>query len=821
MKRQATRHTDGTRGRVLRVLVRLCIGWLCVGWLALPGLSLALAQAEPEEEKPQEVLGFSIPNTRIAQVRMQHATDHIAAKRWNEAIAELQALIETHGSELIPSEDEQENSARVFRGAAGWAAEQLVGLPEDARRLYERRYGPASTAALALARRQSNRQALSAVAERWPATQAAIGAWWTLGDLELEYGNHVLARRAWSRALGLRLAPTSARFKAGFDGESLSLWEDRLERLDATDTASVLGERERAAFAISSLSEENPISEGQPFSSPMRGNLRLPGTGEGAHGAPGPGASSWPRPFRLPAGSPFERGMHNLFPVRMGDLVFISDSLQLFAIHAYSGALVWSSELSKGWLELGDDRQEFYKGISRQDTMIAPAASENIVVSAHQVPVSDIHNEEFRRIAITTVIPDRRLYAYDTQSGRELWNHHPPPGWDGESGDFVDRMSVAGPPVVSGSRIFAPYYRMYGRIEFYVACFDLASGERLWSTQLVSGQRELNMFARSEREFSAPPVRVEGDRILVLTQLGAVAAIDLFTGKILWETLYDQIAPPQRSHFGAQPIKNIWRNAAPVVADGVVIATPFDCLDLLGFDLEDGAALWSVRHERIDRIAGQSRSEIDLLLGADDRTVYLGSWPVLALRAQGGLHREAPTDLAWRYPGGEIEGLEYTTARPLLLDDRVLIPTRAERIDVDRFGGGRRHKSLPWKGGRNGNLLVEDGTLYALTTQSLDGYFEWDMLLARGQRDYEEAGQDFTSSLYLSSLLVERSRTELEAGRTVLARDWLAQAEEILDPFLEEKLTSSALESQMHSLLRMRGKVFVDLADGATAASAL
>lgn len=790
-----------------------------MGWIGIGAVTAAAAQDEDETR----ITGFSIPNTRSAKALSERAASHVEAKRYNEAIEDLQELIESHRAELVPVPGRRSSGQAVHRGAAGWAAEILGKLPRKARELYRARFAKRARAALDLARSKGDRQAIINLAERWPATEQAITAWWVLGDLELEIGNLSQARESWMRALTQHLIDRVGWSRYTYDGELEGDWTAALAEIETAGFELRAGERQRCDFAIASLAETHPLAEASRLRQVPQGSLRLPGPDEGAQGTPGPDASTWPRPFKIPVPHPFEPGNSgNLFPVRVGDLVFLSNSLSLFAVNAYSGNLRWASEQPPGWDGLSSrDRDEFFEGIAPRDTMIAPAASERVVVSAHQVPVTDLENATFRNIAITTIIPDRRLYAYDVQSGEELWNHHPPETWDGESGSFTDRVSVAGPPVINASRVIVPVHRMYGRIEFYVACYDLVTGEPLWTTQLVSGQRELNMFARAEREFSAPPVRIEGDRVVVLTQLGAVAVLDLFSGSILWESLYDQIVPPTRSSFSAQRIKNYWRNAAPVVADGVIVVTPFDSRNLIGFDLASGETLWTVPHAYIDQLAGPYRDDVNLLIGADRNTVYLGGWPVMALRSSGGLRREEPIELAWRYPAGEIENDNSTSARAVLLSDRIIIPTRNERIEVDRFGGGRRHKSVPWKSGRSGNLLVQDGTLYTLTSGHLDGYFEWDMLLERGRRAYEEAEGDRDSSLYLASLLSERSRTEREAGRTALARNWLVEAEALLEPFLVSDDIDAAITAEMHSLLRTRGRVFIDLADGASAMKAL
>src|SRR5262249_54707781 len=206
-----------------------------------------------------------------------------------------------------------------------------------------------------------------------------------------------------------------------------------------------------------------------------------------------PEMDSWPEPRMLPS-HPFGRPRDQpdaLFPVRAGDALLVSTSLRLIALHAWSGSVLWDSGEPEGWSSIVDPkkRAEFFEGIDTSAAIVAPAVGGRVALAALQIPVTFIDRVTYgTSVLVTTIIPDRRLFAFDLESGRPLWSHQPPPDWDGESGEFAQRMSVAGPPIVCGSRVLAPFYRLQGRIDYHVGCFDLETGKLLWSTALISGQ---------------------------------------------------------------------------------------------------------------------------------------------------------------------------------------------------------------------------------------------------------------------------------------------------------------------------------------------
>lgn len=766
-----------------------------------------------------EVHPFSIPNTRGASDLAALAQEHLDAQRWDDAISVLQRIIEQHDGALLGptrpiatlasgGERSLPSQQDVYPGAADWARRRLAALPSDALAIYRSRYDQRSAVALDQAREDYDQASLANLAERWPQTQAAPLAWWSLGDLEFEAGHIDAARFAWARALRTELRTPELRLATAEDWYTgLALLEER--RPGAA--ASGIGSRvELSAATYDPLSPWSLSSGGRDS---RTSELRLTGPGEGALEVPGADASSWPRSFPMPA-QPFSVHADMLWhAVSADDLVLFSTSRRLVAVNMWSGAEQWSTGEPRGWENLRQsERKEFTLGLDTRDALFAPAVADGIVVAPLQVPYARHRNEDYDNIPILRIIPEWRLFAWDLQTGEELWDHNIPDRWDGESGSFAQRMRVAGPPVIAASRVLVPIYRLEGRIGFHVACYDLTTGRLLWSKQLISGQRELNMFSRPGWAFSAPPVRVEGDRVICLTQLGTLASLDLFTGALQWETLYEQLPLPRRRSFDADRRPSTWRNTPPVVANGLVLATPVDSEELIAADLETGSLLWSMRQSKISRAAEGYVPDVDLLLGADDETVYLGGRRLIALERAGGLRLGVPRR-RWSFGEAKIRE-ENSRAWPVLTADRIIVPTTTARLEIERKQG-RLLADTPWLAGQGGNLLAVDGALFTLNSRHLSGYFEWDVLLERARREHREAPQSRDSVRNLAALLAERGRNDQRAGYSESARSWLAESVQLLTDFRTSQTGEADAEllAELHLALRSHAEVQSDLAD--------
>jgi outer membrane protein assembly factor BamB len=759
-------------------------------------IAVCSAQQSPVDRSDDvQPRGFAIPDTRLARALRDRAAEQIAAKRWPEAIAALQDLLVSHRGEVLRIDSDENNSdsgQTQHRGVGDWAREQLLALPADARASYRDRYAGEAAAALERARLACDRHELVEVARRYPLCDAARDAWWTLGDIELETGNHDAALQAWQRAadlahtLGTELTPAArARLEYGSGGDSP-------------------GEPDAAAHTRATL--------------------------------PGADCASWRRRIDSPGPMPIDPRLGDQFallPCVAGDTLLVSDSMRLFAFDAWTGATRWTSDEAPGWDTVDArkyvldgskpiERRDFFSAIQRRALMIQPAAAAGVAVAALQIPVTHIRNTDFQgQFKMTTIMPDRRLFAFDLATGAPLWNHMPPVLWDGESGTVSERLRVAAPPVIVGSRIVVPVYRMQGRVDMHVACFDLFTGRTLWSTALISGQLELNMFGRPEKEFCAAPVCIAGDRVIVLTQLGAVAALDLYGGDILWETLYDQIGVPAAQRWRGTPDRRqIWNNTAPVVAGNVVVATPIDSEDMLGLDLESGALAWS--SGRFTRYAsGEARVT---LLGADETTVWIAGAKIVSARAPRGLaERGGPSEIS---ESGDVSEGANVVPRPALTARNVIVAGQTRRVALDRFALKREDRlaSAPWEPDQSaGHVVVADGALFFTTPKFVTACIDWPIVEKRYRERSEANPADITAALEYARILERRGEALLDDRHLGPARELLARARATL----EARGTGVArdargeLDAELHAVLYLEARASIAAADAPAALESL
>jgi outer membrane protein assembly factor BamB len=766
-----------------RLLAFLLLPGALVG--SLPGR----AAAEPQDERDEPQF-FSLPEDRDARALADLALDHLHARRWNEALGALERLILVHSGSILPPAYRTSRDLPSVHpaqpGAAAWARGVLGELDDETLGPWRERHEPADTRALADARASGDRRALSRLSRLGRLSARSAQALLVEGDLELERGAVAEATAAWLQARELDPEPE---LEAALDA--------RLSVVDALP---------------------------RPADPPRSSLTRDPGGSGGgwtAGALPRRDTKPWFTPLDLaPFGLARTDFYPALFPVLVGDRLLVSSSLRVFCLDAFTGEIGWQVGPPAGWDELSDkQRNDLFSHVNRPQILVAPAVGGRVVVAPLQLPFSTEPEETWQQIEIQRMIPQRRLYAFDLETGRALWDHAPELAWNAKeqrfvartARDYAEEMRVAAPPVVAGSRVLVPCYRLQGRIDFHVACYALETGELLWATAVVSGQRIVNMFGRPQEEYVGAPVVLDDSRVIVQTDLGTIAVLDLFTGEILWESRYRQIPLPDPKGWGTQQRPIVWRVSPPIVVGDVVVATPSDSSEIAAFAVDDGRVLWTQSESALQNLDSKRLYGYDLLVGADETSVLLAGAKLGVLRKAGGIASTAPFDVAWPPQVlEEDEDVRVGSQRlpwPLVGGESILLSHRSRRRVVDRSSGTeRRFLEAENEWSWFGNVIVTRGALFSVGSQGVAGFLDWNQLLEGPRARLAFDPDDDDAILELARLYVRRSEVESSTGDEGAALAGLRAAREALRPVREHLLAVEPPDERM--LARLDAELF-------------
>jgi len=409
------------------------------------------------------------------------------------------------------------------------------------------------------------------------------------------------------------------------------------------------------------------------------------------------------------------RSQLELVPVREGDAVLVSTTLRLYVFEAATGARRWTAGPPAGWHALRpDDQKALFAGLDGRRGFVAPAAGGGVALAALQVPMARHETDLWQGIVIQNAIPERRLFAFDLATGRALWDHAPPPGWNGTSGPFAQRMRVVGPPLVAGGSVLVPCSYDESSIDYQVACYALDSGELRWRTFVTRGQVERAYLGGEFLEFVAAPLVLDAARGRVIAQsgLGLLVALDLSSGEIVWRAGYEPI--PLAKTRSYQPPRRAfpWRMTPPLVVGDTLLATPPDSAVLLALDLGDGHELWRRSVQALSALDHRETMAFDQLIGAEGGVLYLGGAKLGALEIVGGLRSPRFPVSLWTRPVEKPEAC----GRAQLSGETLLVPTPSGSRVFER-GSGEPRGSIEHEEGRG--VLCEKEALFVLTAKGL------------------------------------------------------------------------------------------------------
>ena len=237
-----------------------------------------------------------------------------------------------------------------------------------------------------------------------------------------------------------------------------------------------------------------------------------------------------------------------------------------------------------------------------------------------------MHFDHYFGYEINAEVPVRGLIAFDGATSQPLWKvsedplrdaagllNRPggrrlpprgritkPPGRSaGEKG-----LSYNSPALVKQGLVVVGGWVQRGYVNNVLRAHDLRDGSLVWETLVSSAQLEQTMFGELAREPFPGAVCEEGGVVYYCTQQGAVAAVELETGKLSWLMTYETI--PIETTFGRQARKRLisWGANPLFIKENMLIVTPRDSQYLYAVDIgrgpggeaNAGKILWKYRN---------------------------------------------------------------------------------------------------------------------------------------------------------------------------------------------------------------------------------
>lgn len=706
--------------------------------------------------------------------------------RWDEAIRELDNLVEDLGGGLVPTSLMNVSTLPPRLVAVRRYASQLVASwPASIREKYAQRMEKRIASVLERGLATRSEALLRRVADEAPGTGAARKALETLGDYAFSRGRLPEALSWWSSICPL---PRRIQNDDPLPTEPLI----QLKQVLAIAYLGDLGEarRQRDAFAIL-----HPKATGSfggvkgPYIKVMdallerftqSGDVQLRHDwlglgGDASHHLFVPVAPSmhlwldgptWKVPLPPPPKTlkpeevVFEQKRPLYHPLIVGKQVILTDRHSITVLDLITG--------------------------NEQFRHLFPEASEAVLSAEHPAYTGCVE----RDLVVLRVgqPPDRQTYLKKPVERTWLVGVELSPGLDksqrvrwkvGPPTDDPKEAFFNGPPQTYGGRVWIPFEEWRGGSVFQgVASLNPETGR--WLTQTTIGKLP---SLPPGRDTLHQPVLMSGagNLLVVATQAGSIVALDNQNGKVVWALRYASQGPWTR--LSTPSSREL---AAPVVSLNRVYVAPDDSDLLLCLDVNTGNVVWEREILDVVQILGRSQDKLLFTTASGLRTVH----------AETGSDRDG-----WIAPAA---GRASPHGRGLILGDWIFWPTRdpSHPVLVLSMEEGRPEKGHAPNWDRPRPLYFGPTMLRHLPAGNM----------AYGHGSLVIAGDRELVGFIRPKLLLEPRKKEAEKEKTPLATFRLGQSEadagdlnaafETLSPLLREDWNWQQLaKDRLHEML--------------------
>ncbi len=706
---------------LMRKLTQLGLTTIALALLGLATLPTLSAQRYWRED--QQSL-FSLPRSQDDIHKCRMAQADVQAGRYLEAVERLHSLLSKGQPGVIPLTDETgSNSRERFLGLRLQVLKVLASLPPAGQEAVDK-----------LTDREAGGLQRSAFLDYRPADLNAL-AW--------QFPTSTVGRRARLRLADMALA-------SGRIHQAQQHLQALLLSLPAeTDSHSWVAER---------------LVLAQPF---LARNLLAQGWP--AYGGGGDGSRSMQPPPEQPGNEVqlaincpgYRNGNHVVHATGGMSGIFVNTGVAVIAIDPITGRQQWQGD---GPLSGPANNRDYDRTLSEHIALSA-SVSDDLVVAALQVP-NDSRAESYHHLDLIFKIPTRRLFAFNRHSGKLVWAH-----WNDARSEQEQQFKghdACGTPLIVGDTVYIPTQDFTGAIAYYVAAYDLHTGEPRWRSLCCSSQGEVNMFGNAQVEFTAAPLAMRDGVLYGTTNLGICFALEASSGLTLWATAYPVIPLPPTRLTNQQGRMVPFANNPVLVANGVMVCTPLDSEYALALDCQSGKIIWRMHY----RAEVDGDNQVRWMLGLLGDEVIFSGRGVVAAKLQTRHANMAAEIRQLRDPSYLGYHNQAQAPRGAITAQNIYLPTDSG-IQIMDAKGTTSGNSIPMP--NQGNLLLSDGLLVISQCQTISIRCDLEELVQAAELAIRQQPQQPENYLQLATLLYRTIRSHSEASKTNRASQLLLQ----------------------------------------------
>lgn len=602
----------------------------------------ALAQFDAPPQLSPDVTVDEVDQVTLSQ--LQRADKFLAEKQYSDGLETLRRAIDQQGQHLAATRSKSSPAGfTTYLPLHEFGQLRLCALPPEALRLYRGQVDGEAKTLLDEAKRNRDEKLLERIVQQYLASGSGDEAALLLGDAALARGDAVSARAAWLKlhpslrtseeaAQQLGVYPGLPWFRA-LRGRPLKLGEEGVRDLLTAssgpglrpahpDTNLPLADA-RARLVAASILEGNPVRaeweldvfralhEGQQGRLAGRSGLYTELLEQMLEQSP-----TWPQPSEPDdwptfagnyqrsqiaagnidiTGSPLwtaelprlksdrdligtgrlrvaehHDGVLSYHPIVFRGQVIVSDGQVLRAFDLATGKPAWEVQLREGSaVELLSNQQV---GVPRftltaRDELVAATLPTPTVFARR---ATAIRREELSRIVAVDLVTRKLVFEAVADDAT---------------------MIFEGTPIIDRGRVYVVVRKQAEILpQLSVACFDIASGRRLWQQQICSAA---SLSEAKRVEYANSLLTLSHDTLYCNTNLGAIAALSTTDGAMRWLTKYPRAAfPTQRPE---RTDRHFFRDLNPCLVHlGQAICAPADCERIFSLDATSGQLIWTL-----------------------------------------------------------------------------------------------------------------------------------------------------------------------------------------------------------------------------------